>query len=215
MSFPLEQKTIGGYTFGEIVSYNGEKLHPHLGTDYRASFVELKAPFDGKIINKLVGKEGGMTIWFEPTDSYIIEKYGKIIIRFLHLSKFIAGNGIISENRVMAITGDTGIGPAHLHLDISRNDIQLTNFNNFIDPEQFDWDKTIPMNNIISRLVSNQQKKINDLINGNSVIAFDVDKKYYYIIKNNKKQKVSFQGAMTDLFTSGASNKDLKTIEDN
>jgi len=128
--FPLKTNKIGGYEFGEKTFYSAH----HLGTDYSANYDTLYAPFDGEIVRTLNGKQGGLTIWF---------KYKDYIIRFLHLSKIRCEIGEkVKEGYIIGITGNTGslTKAPHLHLDISKNNVQLNNFNNFINPETFNWE---------------------------------------------------------------------------
>ncbi len=131
--FPLNQRKIGGYTFGQPTFYSSF----HLGTDYTADFNKLFAPFDGTVTTAF-GPQGGKTIHFRPDNQ-------PIVIRFLHLDQFIKV-GSCKKGELIARTGNTGAstGP-HLHLDISKNNLDLNNINNFIDPEKFNWEGE-PMN---------------------------------------------------------------------
>ena len=131
MAFPLTKREVSGYEFKEKTFYSAH----HLGTDYRAKYVPLYAPFDGEIVRVLKGNQGGLTIWF---------KYKNYIIRFLHLSDAIS-KGKAKEGELIGATGNTGslTKSPHLHLDISKNSVQLNNINNFLNPETFNWDKTM------------------------------------------------------------------------
>lgn len=132
--FPLKERQVGGYSFGQPTSYS--KFH--LGTDYKASpGTEVYAPFDGKVVNTLnatQAKQGGNTIWYEFN-----QDGQKWIARFMHLNDF-KGMGNYKKGDLIAHTGNTGqsTGP-HLHLDISKNDVEISNKNNFVDPEKFNW----------------------------------------------------------------------------
>jgi murein DD-endopeptidase MepM/ murein hydrolase activator NlpD len=125
--FPLKDRKIIGYAFGQPTFYSSF----HLGTDYMANYNKLFAPFDG-VVTTSVGPSGGKTIQFKPTNQ-------NVVIRFLHLEQFIK-TGFVKEGELIARTGNTGVstGP-HLHLDISKDSFQINNLNNFIDPEKFNW----------------------------------------------------------------------------
>lgn len=138
--FPLKQRKICGYTFGVKTYYSDF----HLGVDYCANFDILYAPFDGTI-EHFQGTQGGLTIWFRPDGQ-------DVLIRFLHLSQILV-TGHVKEGTQIAVTGDSGTTSppgkppyAHLHLDISKHNLDLKNTGNFIDPEKFAWeDKPMPL----------------------------------------------------------------------
>jgi GH25 family lysozyme M1 (1,4-beta-N-acetylmuramidase) len=128
--FPLKQRKIGGYKFSERTWYSSR----HLGSDYSAAKgTPLYAPFDGEIIKRFWGVEGGNTIWFKPSGQ-------NVIIRLLHLSAFNA-RGKVKSGQIIGYTGNSGslTKVAHLHLDISKGSVNIWDFNNFVDPETFDW----------------------------------------------------------------------------
>ena len=128
LMFPLKTRKIGGYSFGKPTFYSTF----HLGTDYEADFNKLYAPFDGTVSTS-VGPQGAKTIQFRPANQ-------DVVIRFLHLEQFIK-IGAVKEGDLIARTGNTGVSTApHLHLDISKHQLDLNNFNNFIDPEKFNWE---------------------------------------------------------------------------
>jgi hypothetical protein len=133
--FPLKNRTISGYTFGKRTWYGSQ----HLGTDYRATFEPLYAPFDGRIVNQFKGREGGNTIWFEGNG---------LKIRFMHLNRFTRGIGSVKAGEQIGVTGNTGLftsGP-HLHIDITStfSGAFYKNFANFRDPEKIDWSSPKP-----------------------------------------------------------------------
>lgn len=137
MSFPLKDRAVGGYTFGEPTFYNAH----HIGVDYHApEDTPLYAPFAGVIQEAFSGIEGGKTIWFKPD-------HDNVIIRFLHLDRFLVKKGDrVEEGAEIALTGNTGkltTGP-HLHLDTSRGSVNLSWPGNFVDPEQYAWDTVTP-----------------------------------------------------------------------
>jgi murein DD-endopeptidase MepM/ murein hydrolase activator NlpD len=47
--------------------------------------------------------------------------------------------GKFKQGQVIAFTGNTGAltTGAHLHIDVSKNKLELNNFSNFIDPESY------------------------------------------------------------------------------
>ncbi|MDI6777559.1 MAG: peptidoglycan DD-metalloendopeptidase family protein [Patescibacteria group bacterium] len=134
--FPLKQRKIGGYKFAQRTWYSSR----HLGVDYVASKgTPLYAPFDGEILKRFYGFEGGNTIWFKPNGQ-------NVIIRFLHLSSFNA-SGKVKSGQVIGYTGNSGslTKGAHLHLDISKGAVNIWNFANFLDPDKFDWKDIAPV----------------------------------------------------------------------
>jgi hypothetical protein len=137
--FPLKIRKIGGFTFGQIYpkSFGSLAGHKHLGVDYHATTgTPLYAPFDGKIVSTLVGKEGGKTIWFKPEKD-------NVIMRFMHLSNIGCMKGdLVFEGKVIGLTGNTGsaTNAPHLHLDISKDHVNIYDFSNFINPEKYKWE---------------------------------------------------------------------------
>ncbi|HUD09141.1 MAG TPA: hypothetical protein VMQ48_03570, partial [Candidatus Saccharimonadales bacterium] len=65
-------------------------------------------------------------------------KYGPLVMRFMHLSK-MSPLGKYKAGDIIGCTGNTGkiTKSPHLHIDLSRNQLDLKNFPNFIDPEEF------------------------------------------------------------------------------
>lgn len=118
-----------GYKHGSRTFYSKH----HLGTDYLVNEEPIYAPKDCQIIVSKRFIQGGNTIWVKFED----EVYGELIMRCLHL-RSLPSLGKYSEGDVLAYTGNTGLstGP-HLHLDLSKKDVQLNNFSNFIDPDIF------------------------------------------------------------------------------
>lgn len=132
MAYPLKNWTSvkHGYTFGVPTFYSSK----HIGTDKLVPVgTPVYAPFKGTSRSGQ-GSESGNKIELECTVSG--QKY---IIRFFHLSKFVK-TGNVNEGDVIAYSGNTGLstGP-HLHVDISKNSVQLNNFGNFVDPDKFNW----------------------------------------------------------------------------
>jgi hypothetical protein len=135
--FPLKQRIISGLRFGQKPWYGSK----HLGDDYRANYEPVYAPFNGTIINAFYGSEGGNTIWFKPD-------HDNVCIRLMHLKSFVVKTGHVSAGQQIAVSGNTGLfttGP-HLHVDITRNwsGTFWKDFNNFIDPETYNWNYTAP-----------------------------------------------------------------------
>lgn len=113
------------YRFGDPTFYSPR----HLGVDYAVpTGTPVYAPADGSITVAQYFIEGGNTIWFA---------FDGVVMRCLHLSS-MKPRGSYREGQIIGTTGNTGrsTGP-HLHLDISRNTVELNNFNNFIDPDAF------------------------------------------------------------------------------
>lgn len=132
MTYPLKnwEKIKRGYKFGEKTFYSAR----HLGTDYIVpEGTPVYAPDDCEIVKTGDFPEGGNTIHVR----FEHKKHGKLIMRCLHLSKFLP-KGKRKEGDILAYSGNTGEytkGP-HLHLDISRDKVEVNNFGNFIDPEK-------------------------------------------------------------------------------
>lgn len=133
MRYPLKnwKKIKKGYRFGEKTFYSDF----HLGTDYIVpEGTPVFAPANCEITLAGNFPEGGNTI-------HVIFKhprYGLLVMRCLHLSK-MSPPGKYKAGDILGATGNTGTltkGP-HLHIDISRNKLYLSNFKNFIDPEKF------------------------------------------------------------------------------
>lgn len=138
MTFPLAQwETLerGSVPFGSKYPYNPKlgqlQGKRHVGTDVLCLVgTPIYAPFDG-VVKKVWGKDGGNTILFKE------EVYG-YLHRMLHCNSIIK-TGKVREGEIIGYTGKTGkaLG-AHLHYDISKNGkLELYNFNNFLDPEEF------------------------------------------------------------------------------
>lgn len=132
--FPLKEMMIGGYRFGQKTTYNGF----HIGTDYKAKSGDvLRAPFAGNVIATFRESRtpmAGNHIHFKT------EINGQAyVMRFLHLNDF-KGIGEYSPGDILGHTGNSGksTGP-HLHVDISRNEFDILNHSNFINPEVFNW----------------------------------------------------------------------------
>lgn len=128
--YPLKNwnKVQRTYVFGVPTYYSDF----HLGIDFiLPEGTPLYAPFDGEIIRQFSGVQGGLTIWF---------KVGIHIIRFLHLSNAPLEVGPVQEGSIIGYTGNTGLSTdPHLHLDISKDNVILTDTSNFVDPDLFDW----------------------------------------------------------------------------
>jgi septal ring factor EnvC (AmiA/AmiB activator) len=129
MNFPLKSRVVGGYRFREMTTYSAH----HLGTDWRANYVNLYAPTDGEVLKAPWGTEGGQWLYFKNS-------FGNIH-RFAHLSKVIVSKGKVKAGDVIGVTGNTGkfTTSAHLHEDITKAglDVNIYYINNFIDPEEF------------------------------------------------------------------------------
>lgn len=127
--YPLSNwsKLKRGYIFGEPTTYSKH----HLGLDLIApKGTPVFAPFDGRT-TKLIGKQGGNTVWFYWDD---------LIMRVMHLSEF-GKIGKVKEGDILGYVGSTGSLSTgnHAHLDISKNKVDIYNFANFKDPEKYEW----------------------------------------------------------------------------
>lgn len=123
---PLQDSYIQGYRHGQKTFYSDK----HLGVDWICrEGLPIYSPEDGKIINLYSG-QGGNTIILRSKD---------YTHRFMHLSRFnIKLNDNVKAGQVVGYTGNTGMSTAsHLHWDISKGNLQLSNFNNFVDPLKF------------------------------------------------------------------------------
>ena len=155
--FPLKNRQPIQYGFGQPTWYSPH----HLGQDYAAGNDELYAPFNGEILNEFWGNQQGNCIWFKPD-------HDDVIMRFMHLKSYESPVGRVSEGQLIGITDSTGLSTGnHLHLDISKNSIQINNFNNFVDPESFNWGESSKM---AGQLYNDSQ--------GNVWISYN-NKKYY------------------------------------
>jgi hypothetical protein len=133
--FPLEHKSISGYSFGQRTWYSSR----HLGVDYAAVNASLTAPFNGTVVWSGYGIQGGWMVYFRPD-------HDNVIMRFMHLKSIDVRSGRVSRGQRLAVTGNSGAlttGP-HLHLDISRQPAMVLagnlSFEQFLDPEQYNWD---------------------------------------------------------------------------
>lgn len=132
---PLQDSYVQGYKHGQKTFYSDK----HLGIDWICrEGLPIYSPEDGKIINLYSG-QGGNTIVLR-SNSYTH--------RFMHLSKFnVKQNDNVKAGQVIGYTGNTGMSTAsHLHWDSSKGDLQLNNFNNFVDPLSFKF-TNLPTNN--------------------------------------------------------------------
>jgi len=119
-----------GYTFGEKTFYSAR----HLGTDYIVpNGTPVYAPIGCEIVIAKKFPEGGNTLHVKTKS----RKYGPLVVRFLHLSK-MSSAGKYKAGEILGLTGNTGrlTKSPHLHVDISRREVAVKNFKNFIDPEK-------------------------------------------------------------------------------
>ncbi|OGI26287.1 MAG: hypothetical protein A3J76_04620 [Candidatus Moranbacteria bacterium RBG_13_45_13] len=133
MRYPLKnwKKIKRGSKFSEKTFYSAH----HLGTDYLVpEGTPVYAPHNCEIVKAGNFPDGGNTIHVKIRN----RKCGLLVMRFMHLSKY-AVKGKYKTGEIIGYTGNTGKlteGP-HLHLDISREKVEIKNFSNFIDPEKF------------------------------------------------------------------------------
>lgn len=130
--FPIKDKDQYklGYKFGQPTFYSGF----HVGLDIICpEGTPVYAPFDGMIDLVTTAPQGGKTLRFRPD-------HDNVAMRFMHLSEFKKGLGKVKVGDVIGLVGNTGLSRgAHLHLDISKKAVDITNPKNFIDPEKYDW----------------------------------------------------------------------------
>lgn len=128
MRFPLDKQEVGGYDYGMLTSYTKN----HLGVDWRARYVQLRAPTDGYIVSVTIGKAGGKTLVFRPTGK-------KTLIRWLHLNEFrVAHEQLVKEGDLLAITGNSGASEApHLHEDIWPGGAITLKYTDTMNPHDF------------------------------------------------------------------------------
>lgn len=114
-----------GYVFGVKTSYNDF----HIGTDVSVPIgTRVQATLRGKL-NTFVGAEGGKQVTITG------RRYST---RYLHLSKFVVGDGNVERGQDIALSGNTGksTGP-HLHYDCWNGRVDLNDRSRLIDPEDF------------------------------------------------------------------------------
>lgn len=133
MRYPLDnwEEIERSYRHGDKTWYGAI----HRGVDYIVTMgTKIYAPENGEIVVSSKFFQGGNTHWFRMQNT----TYGYVTMRLLHLDSLFTP-GKYSEGAVIGIVGNTGsitIGP-HLHLDLSKRDVILNNFNNFLEPEQY------------------------------------------------------------------------------
>jgi hypothetical protein len=67
-------------------------------------------------------------MWFKPAGE-------NVVIRWLHLSKFVKTSGFVREGTLIAVTGNTGKSDIpHLHEDIWKNGRVTLNFTDTLNP---------------------------------------------------------------------------------
>ena len=129
MRFPLDQKIVGGYKFRQKTWYKTL----HLGTDWRAKYVKLYAPTDGKVLKAPWGTQGGQWLYFEDNQGNIH--------RFVHLSRVYVKSGKVKEGKLIAKTGNSGqyTSSPHSHEDITKAGLKVNwnKISQFMDPEKF------------------------------------------------------------------------------
>lgn len=138
MTHPFKNLGIYGYDYGEKTFYSDR----HLGIDWDANFIDLKAPEDGLIVNVLNGSEGGLTLWFKPVGK-------QILIRWLHLSKVYVKKGdYVKEGQIICKSGNSGLvrpkptpqnpkAGRHTHDDHWPKGIVTLNFKDTSNPRDY------------------------------------------------------------------------------
>lgn len=119
------------YTFGVKTHYNDF----HVGIDIIVPTGTPIFAHTDVFVQKFIGTAGGRTIHVRDANN--------MLVRYLHLSKF-AKLGYVKQGEIIGYTGgdpsdpQSGIstGP-HVHIDVSKNNLNLNDLNNFIDPEVY------------------------------------------------------------------------------
>ena len=120
-----------GYVFKEKTWYSKY----HLGVDIICpTGTPVLAPFKGKAI------QNGFLTGGKVIDFYFEQNGQKYVARFMHLSAY-QNNGDVKESDIIALSGNSGTltTGAHVHLDLSRNKVNIKDINNFLDPDKFNW----------------------------------------------------------------------------
>lgn len=109
----------------------------HLGEDLIVpTGTKIIAPFDCKV-ELIIGKQSGNGCY-----CYFKKGTESFVVRFLHCSQVYVGKH--KQGSVIALSGNTGLSTApHIHMDISKNKVNLDNRNNFIDPSKFNWEDSM------------------------------------------------------------------------
>lgn len=171
MIHPLRdwQKVKRGYRFGVKTFYSNH----HLGVDYIIpENTPIYAPINCQIIVSGNFPQGGNTIHVAFDDTM----HGKLILRCMHLCKLME-KGNYKEGDIIGYSGNTGnySTAPHLHLDLSKNKVDLNNFNNFIDPDEY----------FISKISNNLKLENMKLIKNptsQKIYAIGADDKKHWII---------------------------------
>ena len=136
MKFPLKDPKICGYDFGAPTHYNDF----HLGVDYCAQDLAEQSiratQYSKKVLWEGWGPVGGWTI-------HVLEehpKYGWCVVRHLHMkSRALLKVGTWLDDRdILGFIGTTGNSTMnHDHIDVSKNELKLSDRDNFIDPKEY------------------------------------------------------------------------------
>jgi len=174
------------------------------GADYYAHYVPLYAPFDTVIAKEYYGSDGGKWIWFN-------DKNGNSI-QCAHMSEYKVNVGDkVKEGDIIGITGNSGTittGP-HLHVQIiDRNSHR-------VDPVLYFDNLLNPISMIIQRLSDAQKKHLQDLINGNVVLAFNTDNGKTYVIRDSHKKELPIDQILVNTLFVGVIDSDLNKIPNN
>lgn len=119
-----------GYKFRERTWYT----RYHLGLDLIApAWTPVYAPFDGVIVASGYTAAQGNHVHFKPD-------HENTIFRFMHFVKPGRARGKVSKGEIIGYVGTTGMSTGnHLHVDISKDFVNIYNINNFLDPETYNW----------------------------------------------------------------------------
>ena len=198
--FPLDSPYSIGLRHGEPYPTWFQKLY-HLSTHRGVDIITDKgktivAPANGFVIEKRWHIEGGNIV--------VIDHGNGIKSWMAHFDKtFVVQGQWIQQGWAIGEVGSTGIstGP-HLHWHIYINGVVS-------DPLLY---ITNPTMKVIENLVKDLKTKLNNLLNGNTVIVQDVTTGKLYEIKDSKKEEFTFDALIRRHYLASASKEDLDKI---
>lgn len=122
--FPLSQRKLFHPVYSTCQGHINRGLS--CAADYKAYYVELWCPFNGKI-ETYWGREGGN--WLR-----LIRSNGDVL-EFAHLSTYLKRKGSAKTGELLAYTGNTGAITTNPHLHV-----QIFVKGKRVDPEKYNWE---------------------------------------------------------------------------